>query len=79
MPTEQISTYFHAASIEARVRRCPTRNAVAMVVASIATHRVPRLAASTAVTIAARNACTSRLWRYAVRAVACPARISPSR
>ena len=38
-----------------RVRRWPTRNAVTIVVASTATHSTPRLAASTASAIAARN------------------------
>ena len=56
MPTEQTTTYFHAASTEPRVCRCPTRNAVRMVVASIAAHSTPRLAASTAVFIAAMKA-----------------------
>ncbi len=38
IPTEPMITYFHDASSEARFRRCPTRNAVATVVPSMATH-----------------------------------------
>ena len=48
MPTEHRTTYFHDASRAPSVRRCPTRNVVAMVVASTATHSTPRFAASTA-------------------------------
>ena len=59
MPTEQMITYFQDASSEARVRWWPTRNAVAIVVASIATQTTPRLSASTASTIAATNTLTS--------------------
>ncbi len=59
MPVEQITTYFQAASTACLVRRCPTRNAVTIVVASIATQTTPRLAASTAAAIAARKSCTS--------------------
>ncbi len=59
MPTEQMTTYFHAASVAARVRRCPTRNAVTMVVASMATHSRPSPEARTASAIAAMNACVS--------------------
>ena len=76
MPAEQITTYFHAASTAARVRRCPTRNAVTIVVASTATHSTPRLAASTASAMAARNTWTSTLCRVAVRVSARPALIS---
>ena len=43
--------YFHEASSEALVRRCPTRNVVATVVASTPTQSTPRLAARTASTI----------------------------
>jgi hypothetical protein len=31
MPTEQITTYFHDASSDPRVRRCPTKKVVTMV------------------------------------------------
>jgi hypothetical protein len=58
-PTEHSTTYFQAASTLARVRRCPTRNAVTMVVASTATHSRPRLSARTARHMQARNSCTS--------------------
>ena len=58
MPTEPSTTYFQAASSAVRVRWWPTRNAVAMVVASTATHSSPRLSASTASDIAPRNADT---------------------
>ena len=51
--------YFHDASSDARVRRWPTRNAVAMVVASTATHSTPRLLATTATSMAATNRQTS--------------------
>ncbi|GAA3075963.1 hypothetical protein GCM10020000_71620 [Streptomyces olivoverticillatus] len=61
MPAEQITTYFQAASTQARVRRWPTRNAVRMVVASMAVHSTPRLAARTAALMAARKAWT-RTW-----------------
>jgi len=50
---------------------------VATVVASIATQVTPRLAASTAAAIAARNSWTSTLCRAAARVVARPAAISP--
>ena len=76
IPAEQITTYFQAASTAARVRRCPTRNAVTIVVASTATHSTPRLAASTASAIAARNSWTSTLCWVAVRVRARPALIS---
>ncbi len=56
--TEQSTTYFQAASRAVRVRWCPTRNAVTMVVASTATHSTPRLPASTAVAMAAMNKCS---------------------
>ncbi|WP_406692558.1 hypothetical protein REH65_12520 [Saccharopolyspora sp. ID03-671] len=79
MPAEQITTYFHAASTAGRVRRCPTRNAVTMVVASTATHSIPRFAANTASAIAARNNWTSRQCRAAVRELARPAMISVRR
>ena len=59
IPTEQIITYFQVASSEARLRRCPTRNAVTIVVASMDAHKIPRSLASTASTIAARNSGTS--------------------
>jgi hypothetical protein len=57
-PTEPRTTYFQAASSERRVRWWPTRNAVAIVVASTATHSTPRLSASTARDIAPRNSTT---------------------
>ena len=56
MPTEQITTYFHVASSAVLVRRCPTRNAVMTVVASMATQMTPMLLAHTARAIAATNA-----------------------
>ena len=59
MPTEPMITYFHDASSDARLRRCPTRNAVAIVVASMATHMTPMLWASTARTIVATKTLTS--------------------
>ena len=77
IPVEQIITYFQAASTAALVRRWPTRNAVTIVVPSIATQTTPRLAARTATVMAARNSWTSTLCRAAVRAVARPAVISP--
>ena len=76
IPVEQITTYFHAASTAARVRRCPTRKAVTIVVASTATHSRPRLEASTASAMAERNTWTSALCRVAVRVSARPALIS---
>ena len=79
IPVEQITTYFHAASTAARVRRCPTRNAVTIVVASTATHNRPRLEASTASAMAERNTWTSTLCWVAVRVRARPALISPRR
>ena len=54
-PTDPRTTYFQAASSARWPRWWPTRKAVAMVVASTATHRIPRLSASTARLIAARN------------------------
>src|SRR5690606_13495826 len=66
-------------STAARVPRCPTRKAVAIVVASTATHSVPRLAASTASTIVATNACTSTPYRPAVRKLERPDPTSASR
>ena len=47
--------YFHDASSDPRVLRCPTRNVVTIVVASMATHITPRLAASTARSMVARK------------------------
>src|SRR5487761_2213042 len=55
-PTEPRTTYFQAASVAPRVPAWPTRNAVAIVVASTATHMTPRLSESTAKLMAARNA-----------------------
>ena len=72
MPTEQMITYFHVASSDFRVRRWPTRNAVTIVVASTAAHSTPRLFASTASTIAARNSGTSTPYRRAPRRVGVP-------
>ena len=57
MPTEQRMTYFHEASNAFFVRRWLTRNVVAIVVASMATHNTPRLAASTAMSMQVMNAC----------------------
>jgi hypothetical protein len=65
IPTEQMITYFQVASNAVRVRRCPTRNAVITVVASIATQVTPMLLADTARTIAARNAGVSVPYRRA--------------
>ena len=59
MPTEQITTYFQVASSAARVRRCPTRKAVATVVASMATHIMPMLLVRTASDMADRKIGTS--------------------
>ena len=59
MPTEQITMYFHAASSEPRVRRCPTRKTVTIVVASTATQRTPTFAAKTARSMKATKAWTS--------------------
>src|SRR5665213_2035791 len=64
-PTEATITYFHDASSDAVVRRWPTRNAVAMVVASTETHITPRLLATTAMSIAAMNSCTKMAYRRA--------------
>ncbi len=72
MPTEQMITYFQVASSAVRVRRCPTRKAVTTVVASMATHITPMLLASTANTIAARNAVTSTPYCRAPRLVVWP-------
>ena len=58
IPTEQITMYFHDASSDVRVWRCPTRKVVTTVVASMATHSTPRLAASTARSMVARKAWT---------------------
>src|SRR5665647_650936 len=55
-PTDPSTTYFQAASVDPRVPAWPTRNAVAIVVASTATHMTPRLSESTARLIAARKA-----------------------
>ncbi len=55
MPTEPMITYFHDASSDARVRRWPTKNAVATVVPSIATHVTAALPASSASSIVATN------------------------
>ncbi len=52
MPKEQIIAYFQAASSERGVLLNPTRNVVAIVVASIATQVIPRLLESTASTMA---------------------------
>ena len=54
-PTEPSTTYFQAASRAPRPPREPTRKAVVMVVSSMATHIRPRLSATTARLIAARN------------------------
>jgi hypothetical protein len=54
-----MTTYFHDASNDARVRRWPTRKAVAMVVASTATQTTPRLLATAAASMAAMNTWTS--------------------
>ncbi len=43
IPTEQITMYFHEASSDERVRRCPTRKVVTIVVASTATHSTPEV------------------------------------
>jgi len=74
IPAEQTTTYFQAASTAARVRRCPTRNAVTIVVASTATHSTPRFAASTASAMAAMNPCVSTPYRRAARASSSAAR-----
>ena len=79
MPTEQITTYFQAASSAARVRWWPTRNAVTMVVASIATHSTPRLPASTAAAMAARNRWSRTPYQRASPAAARPAVRSAAR
>ena len=54
-PTEPSTTYFQAASRAPRPPREPTRKAVVMVVSSMATHIRPRLSATTARLMAARN------------------------
>ena len=54
-PTAPRTTYFQAASRESRSPRDATRNAVVMVVSSIATHIRPTLSAKTARVMAARN------------------------
>ena len=79
MPTEQMTTYFHVASSAVRVRRCPTRNAVTTVVASIATQITPMLLAHTASTIAARNAGVSTPYSRAPSASVWPWSSSASR
>ena len=78
MPTEQITTYFHVASNAVRVRRCPTRKAVTMVVASIATQITPMLLAHTAKTIAARNSAVSTPYSRAPSASVWPCSSSAS-
>ncbi len=69
MPTEQMTTYFQVASKAARSRWCPTRKAVMIVVASTATHIIPRLLASTASVMVARKAGTSTPYSCARRGV----------
>ncbi|CFR88764.1 Uncharacterised protein [Mycobacterium tuberculosis] len=78
IPTEQITTYFQVASSAVRVRRCPTRNAVITVVASIATQMTPMLLAHTARTIAQRNAGVSTPYSRALRPSICPCASSVS-
>ena len=59
MPTDPMITYFQDASSDGRVRRCPTRNTVAIVVPSIATQLIAALPASNASSIVATNMGTS--------------------
>ena len=79
IPVEQMMTYFQVASRAARVRRCPTRNAVATVVASMATHTIPRLFASTARVMAARNVANRAPYWVAPRGVVWPRSSSVAR
>ena len=59
IPTEQITMYFHEASRLPWSGGGPTKKVVMTVVASIATHSTPTLAARTASSMAATNAWTS--------------------